>query len=110
MYRVNKKCKNIYFKIFILFYFITSCQTNSIDKEELERENKKADSISIKLNSPELKDINKQLLENPDQPALYNKRALVYLKIKYMKFKLLLIILFVSFKKVHFTIVNGLVI
>jgi len=84
---VNKKCKNIYFKIFILFcfvLFISSCQTNSIDKEELDKENKKADSISIKLNSPELKDINKQLLENPDQPALYNKRALVYLKIKYI--------------------------
>ncbi len=84
---MKKNYKNIFYKIFILFYtiiFIIGCQTNSSDKEDLDKENKKADSISIKLNSSELKEINKQLLENPNQPELYNKRALVYLNIKYI--------------------------
>ena len=82
---MNKKCKNIYFKIFILFclvFFISSCQTNSIDKEELERENKKADSISIKLNSPELKAVNAELLDNPNSAELYDKRANIYISLK----------------------------
>jgi tetratricopeptide (TPR) repeat protein len=49
---------------------------------ELQKQNVKADSLSIKLNSPELKAVNKELLENPNNAALYHKRAQVYLTIK----------------------------
>ncbi|MCC6370417.1 MAG: tetratricopeptide repeat protein [Bacteroidia bacterium] len=42
----------------------------------------KADSLSIKLNSPELKQVNAELLKDPSSAALYDKRAKVYLSLK----------------------------
>lgn len=60
----------------------TACKTGADNEAELEAANLKADSLSIKLNSPELKAVNKQLLSNPNDAALYNKRAQIYLGIK----------------------------
>lgn len=80
-----KKTHSIY-SLVILFFalsvFFVRCTSPSIDSSELNASIKKADSLSIKLNSPELKTINKQLLENPNDAELYNKRAQVYLSIK----------------------------
>lgn len=63
----------------ILSAFLWSCQSNPVmDKKEVE----KADSLSIRLNSPELKAINAQLLEDPSNPELYNKRSRLYIQYK----------------------------
>jgi tetratricopeptide (TPR) repeat protein len=43
---------------------------------------KKADSLSDVLNAPELKAVNSELREDPSNASLYNKRALVYFKLK----------------------------
>ncbi len=64
--------------LFVLF--LTSCKNG--DAVEAEALNKKADSLSIKLNSPELKAVNAELLNSPDDAALYDKRAKVYLKLQ----------------------------
>ncbi len=55
-----------------------SCQPSVVTKEEQE----KADSLSIKLNSPELKALNAQLLEDPSDPELYIKRSQLYIQYK----------------------------
>lgn len=69
------------YNIFIFFVlFFASCNNKS--NEEIRIDNKKADSLSIKLNSPELKAVNADLLKNPSSPELYNKRAKVYLSLK----------------------------
>lgn len=68
--------------LIVSLVFFVSCKNTTIDKEELEASNLKADSISIKLNAPELKAVNKELLEDPNNADLYNKRALIYLNIK----------------------------
>jgi tetratricopeptide (TPR) repeat protein len=49
---------------------------------ETKQANQKADSLSIKLNSPELKAINAELLNDPNNSVLYNKRAAVYISLK----------------------------
>lgn len=74
-------------RIFLLIVFLQvffSCRNNSSDKDT-EIANKKADSISIKLNSPELKAVNAQLLKDPGNSTLYNKRANVYILLGQMK-------------------------
>lgn len=63
----------------ILILFFSSCKNDSIDAEEA---SKKADSISIKLNSPELKAVNVELLADPNNAMLYDKRAKVYQTLK----------------------------
>jgi tetratricopeptide (TPR) repeat protein len=50
-----------------------------------EKDLKTSDSLSIKLNSPELKTVNAELLSKPNDPDLYDKRALVYLSLKEFK-------------------------
>lgn len=59
---------------FVLLSF-SSCKNNSAETSD---SNLKADSLSIKLNSPELKAVNAELLADPNNAALYNKRAKVY--------------------------------
>lgn len=49
---------------------------------EAETGAKKADSLSIKLNSPELKAVNAELLNAPSNADLYDKRAKVYLSLR----------------------------
>src|SRR6218665_1077403 len=51
-----------------------SCKNNEAEKAGLE----KADSLSIKLNSPELKAVNRALIDNPNSADLYLKRGRVY--------------------------------
>lgn len=60
----------------------TACKTGSTEEAAA---NAKADSLSVKLNSPELKAVNKALLENPEDPELYLKRAKIYMSIKQLR-------------------------
>jgi tetratricopeptide (TPR) repeat protein len=70
-------------KINALFFcsilFLISCQNNStkIESADVQR----ADSLSIKLNSPELKAVNELLLKDPNTAELYDQRAKIYLKL-----------------------------
>jgi tetratricopeptide (TPR) repeat protein len=72
-------------KIFVLLISSTllfSCGT----KEEKVAENKtetRTDSLLEKINSPELKEVNLKILEDPNNAALYNKRAKIYISYKY---------------------------
>jgi tetratricopeptide (TPR) repeat protein len=49
---------------------------------EIENGTKKADSLSIKLNSPALKSINAKILASPSEPVLYHERSLIYLSLR----------------------------
>lgn len=60
-----------------LIFSCGSKNENNVSKDE----NKKADSLSIKLNSPELKAVNAELLKDPSNAANYSKRAMIYLKL-----------------------------
>ncbi len=75
---------NHYYKLSVLFLFILialgSCKNNS--NEELKTETSINDSLSIKLNSPELKAVNAELLDNPNSAELYDKRANIYISLK----------------------------
>ncbi len=75
---------NHYYKQSVLFLFILialgSCKNNS--NEELKTETCINDSLSIKLNSPELKAVNAELLDNPNSAELYDKRANIYISLK----------------------------
>lgn len=66
------------FPILILLMLMNSCNNAVVTKEEQE----KADSLSIKLNSPELKALNTELLNDPSNPELYNKRSQLYIQYK----------------------------
>jgi tetratricopeptide (TPR) repeat protein len=75
---------NHYYKQSVLFLFILialgACKNKS--KEELKTETSINDSLSIKLNSPELKAVNAELLDNPNSAELYDKRANIYISLK----------------------------
>ncbi len=73
--------KAFIFYIVILISIIFSC-TNKIDSTEFKNANLKADSLSITLNSPELKGVNALLLKDANNPDLYYKRASVYMSLK----------------------------
>ncbi len=60
---------------------LLACGTNS-DSKEAEISTKRADSLSIKLNSPELKAINKKILGDPSNASLYHQRAKVYMSLR----------------------------
>jgi tetratricopeptide (TPR) repeat protein len=79
----SNACNAKYLFVFVIFLclIVGSCHNNE-DNKELLQQAKKADSLSIQLNAPELKAINTQLLKNPDDAQLYNERALVYLRFK----------------------------
>jgi tetratricopeptide (TPR) repeat protein len=67
--------------IFICSFIIgalPSCQSDVVSKQEQE----KVDSLSIKLNSPELKSVNAQLMEDPGNPDLYIKRSALWIQYK----------------------------
>jgi len=67
---------------FILAMFLlNSCGSQQTNHEE----KKKTDSLEIKLNSPELKEVNAQILNSPGDAALYNKRARVYLRLNQLQ-------------------------
>jgi tetratricopeptide (TPR) repeat protein len=73
--------KNLILIITVLNLLLAGCK-NSI---ETEQEAQRADSLSIKLNSPELKAVNAELLNDPGNAALYDKRAKIYLGLKQME-------------------------
>ncbi len=70
--------KNIILLLIITLFF--ACKPHA-DKQT-EASNVKADSLNIKLNSPELKAVNEELLKTPNEPTLYNKRANIYITLK----------------------------
>ncbi|MCW3077999.1 MAG: hypothetical protein JWO32_2608 [Bacteroidetes bacterium] len=72
---------NFFYLIFVAFILLVSCKPSADDKE-IAQLNSKADSLSIKLNSPQLKAVNAQLLKDPNNAQLYNKRATVYIDLK----------------------------
>lgn len=69
--------------VFTYALLLVSCDSN--ENRELKQDNLKADSLSIKLNSPELKAINAKLLEEPGSSTLYNSRAQIYLNLRQFK-------------------------
>lgn len=72
--------KQIFLFTIVALLVFSACKSG-VDAD-MQLHNLKADSLSIKLNSPELKAVNKELLENPNDPVLYNKRAQIYISIK----------------------------
>ncbi|MBA3665277.1 MAG: tetratricopeptide repeat protein [Bacteroidetes bacterium] len=73
--------KNLFAAFVILSTIFFSCKP-SVDEKEISQLNSKADSLSIKLNSPQLKAVNAELLKDPNNPELYNKRSTVYIDLK----------------------------
>jgi tetratricopeptide (TPR) repeat protein len=80
--QMTYKKMRIYFFFIPVVFLIVSCNTNSSNENDFERGNRKADSISIKLNAPELKAVNSELLNAPNNADLYQKRSIVYLRLK----------------------------
>lgn len=78
---VIKKSRALF--LFSLLIVFVSCRNE--EEKELELQASKADSISIKLNAPELKAVNSAILKDPGNAALYNKRAVVYVGIKQLE-------------------------
>ncbi len=76
-------CNRIWLRSCLLLFVLLlgACKNNDAGAD-LEQSNLRADSLSIKLNSPELKAVNKELLEDPSNAALYIKRAKVYSDLK----------------------------
>jgi len=70
------------FLLFIISVFFLSCSSPKIDSKELEKQNQHSDSLSIQLNSTELKNVNLDLVQDPNNSTLYTKRAKVYLELK----------------------------
>jgi len=65
---------------FLFLLFSCNDASKSVDTQ---KDNLRADSLSIKLNSPELKAVNKELIADPSNASLYDKRARVYLDLRY---------------------------
>lgn len=59
---------------------VWSCNTSPVEISE--EQVKHADSLSIKLNSPQLKAVNAALLKDVTNDSLYNQRAIVYLQLR----------------------------
>lgn len=62
---------------------LSSCKTETT--ENLEDNQKHTDSILNVIQSPELKALNQRILANPNDAALYNERARMYLKFKLLE-------------------------
>jgi len=69
-----------YFFVATFLFVLASCNTQ--EDSEVKELNERADSLSIKLNSPQLKAVNAELLKDPNNASLYNKRAEVYLDLR----------------------------
>lgn len=75
---------NFFLFSIVIFSFLFSCKNSEEDKSH-KAAMQKADSLSIKLNAPELKAVNKELLENPNSAELYLKRAKVYFNLRQLE-------------------------
>lgn len=71
--------------LFLVSFFLVLVSCKNEEEKQLDAQAEKADSLSIKLNSAELKAINSSILKDPGNPALYNKRAQVYMSIKQLE-------------------------
>lgn len=74
---IMKLFKSILF--LVAAFTFASCSPNE-KTEEVKAEKK--DSLIEKINSPELKAINEQLLKEPDNAEFYNKRARLYIQLQ----------------------------
>lgn len=63
--------------------FLVSCKTEATENSEENQQH--TDSILNVIQSPELKALNQKILENPNDAALYNERARMYLKYKLLE-------------------------
>lgn len=70
----------------VLFILVVFCScSNDTEIKASAEEMQKSDSIADKLNSPELKNINNLLRNNPSQAELYFQRAVIYRKLTLWK-------------------------
>lgn len=65
--------------VFAALSLLSSCKTGTDSETKTEAKN---DSIIEKINSPELKALNKKILDDPNNASLYNERAQLYIKLK----------------------------
>lgn len=70
--------KTAFFSAIALCILLLSCNNNEQPVQEAVNSSK-TDSLLQKINSPELKAVNKKLLDNPNDPALYHERSKIYL-------------------------------
>ena len=81
-------CNKMKFNLFLVstaVFLFFACQNSNVSKEEISSQNKHSDSISIQLNSKELKWVNGELVGDPNNPELYNKRAKIYLGLEQLE-------------------------
>ena len=74
-----KKSFVLIFPSLLFLFALNACKNNN--SAQTESESKTADSLSIKLNSPQLKAINAELLKDANNPELYNTRANIYISL-----------------------------
>ncbi len=72
--------KNNFIIVFAIALLSAACGNNA--EKPSEEQVKHADSLSIKLNSPELKAVNAALLNDVNNDSLYNQRAIIYLRLR----------------------------
>ena len=65
-----------YYLFSIITLLLVSCHSKT---EDAKRETDHSDSLLNIIRLPELEEVNKKILENPDDPILYNQRATIYL-------------------------------
>src|SRR4051812_27415868 len=75
------KFSKIYILCLVVLALVSFSCKDRIDSAEVKQANLKADSLSIKLNSPELKSINVLILKEPGNSDLYYQRAKVYMSL-----------------------------
>ncbi|MCU0361662.1 MAG: tetratricopeptide repeat protein [Bacteroidia bacterium] len=64
---------------------LLSCSQAGPDEKEMIKLNLRSDSLSLQLNSPDLKAVNKKLVDDPNNAELYDQRANIYLKLKLLE-------------------------
>lgn len=79
---MKKFIKFLVFSGVVSLTVFVSCKPQS---ETVVDNTQRADSLLNTLNSPELKELNKKILENPNDAALYNERAKLYLKFRLLE-------------------------
>ncbi len=75
----NRKCHLNQILLILIIIFFTQCDPrNALNEKEVQQH----DSLQKVLKNPELDQINKELLKNPDDDSLYRQRALIYMNHK----------------------------
>lgn len=68
------------FALLLLSLLLFSCKNETENKEA--PKTAKSDSLLLQLNSPELKAVNEKLRDDPNNAALFNERAKIYIGLK----------------------------